>query len=431
MSTQTPALAGTTPTPDPVPLSDDQLADLYRDLHRHPELGFQEHRTAGIIADRLTALGYQVTTGVGATGVVGVLENGEGPTVVVRADMDALPVEEKTGLDYASTAHQIDRFGDEVPVMHACGHDMHVTWLIGAAARLAAERDTYAGRVVLVAQPAEEPGSGAQAMVDDGLVDLVGAKPAVVLAQHVGPHPAGTVGVHEGPAMAASDSLTVTLHGHGGHGSRPEATVDPVVLAASTVTRLQTIVSREVGGQETAVLTVGRIAAGTTYNVIPDDAELLLNVRTYDAGVRERVLGAIDRIVRAESTASRAGEPTIEKADAFPVLVNDPAATARTRTALGTVFEADRILDPGPQTGSEDAGIIASALDAPMVYWWTGGGDPAPYAHVTSLAEAADILRTVPSNHSPRFAPVISPTARLGVDAMVAAVRAWAPPAGA
>ncbi|MET0695743.1 MAG: amidohydrolase, partial [Propionibacteriaceae bacterium] len=239
-------------------LSEDQLAAIYRDLHQHAELSFQETRTAGIVADLLTSWGYQVTTGVGVTGVVGILDNGPGSTVLLRADMDALPMAEETGLDYASSQRATDRLGNDVAVMHSCGHDLHVTCLLGAAARLAAERDQHSGRLMVVFQPAEELGTGARAMVEDGLFDRFG-KPDVVFGQHVAPFPAGYVGMRDGQTMAASDSLTITLHGRGGHGSRPETTVDPIVMAAATVMRLQTIVSRETAGTETAVLTVGML----------------------------------------------------------------------------------------------------------------------------------------------------------------------------
>jgi hippurate hydrolase len=411
------------------PLTDDELAALYRDLHAHPELSFQEARTAALVAEHLTRWGYRVTTGIGGTGVVGVLDNGPGPTALLRADMDGLPVLEATGLDYASTARGVDRNGSDVPVMHACGHDVHVTCLLGAAGQLAADRRQFAGRLIVLFQPAEEVGSGARAMIDDGLYDRVG-RPDVVLGQHVGPLPAGRIALHAGLAMAASDSMTVTLHGRGGHGSQPENTVDPIVMAAATVLRLQTIVSRETASTESAVVTVGMLHAGTKENIIPDSAELRLNVRTFDAGVRDRTLAAIERIVRAEGDASRAPRPPeIAPTDTFPMLINDPDATARTRAAFAAWLGADKVLDPGPLAASEDVGVLAGAIGVPCVYWFLGGANPAPLAAASSPAEAERLRRSLPGNHSPGFAPVIWPTLRIGIDALLTAVRCWLPTA--
>jgi hippurate hydrolase len=400
------------------------LADLYRDLHRHPELSYQETRTAGILADRLRAAGYEVATGVGRTGVVGVLRRGEGPTVLVRADMDALPVAEATGLDYASTARGIDPEGNDVPVMHACGHDVHVTCLAGAAERLAADPE-WRGTLVMVGQPAEELGSGAQAMIDDGLYERFGT-PVVVLGQHVGPMPAGMLGLHAGPAYAAADSLIVTLHGRGGHGSRPEACVDPVLLAAAVVMRLQGIVAREIAGSETAVVSVGVLRAGTKVNIIPDTAELQINVRSFDPIVRDKVLAAITRIVNAEAEASGAPRPPeIVHTDAFPPLYNDPDACARTLNALTGRFGAAAVVDPGPVTGSEDVGTFAVTAGVPCVYWVLGGADPVAFAGVADMAAMLEKVAGIPSNHSSRFAPVIEPTLTVGVAALVTAARAW------
>lgn len=403
------------------------LVAIYRDLHAHPELAFAEQRTAALVAERLAGWGYEVHTGVGGTGVVGILDNGPGPTALLRADMDALPVLEETGLPHASQVRALDRHGNEVPVMHACGHDVHVTCLLGAAAALAADRDGFAGRVVLVFQPAEEQCAGARAMVDDGLFERFGT-PDVVLGQHVAPMPAGMLGVHPGTAMAASDSLTVTMYGAGGHGSRPETTVDPIVMAAAAILRLQTIVSRETANQEMAVVTVGMVRAGHAANVIPGEAEFRINVRTVDPSVRERTLASIHRIVRAEAEASGAPrQPDIEHTDQFPALVNDPDATARTRAAFETRFGAGVVVDPGVVTGSEDVGFLAEASGAPCAYWLLGGADPAPFASVTTIEGLHEVLRTIPSNHSPSFAPVESPTLEMGVQALVTAARAWLP----
>lgn len=411
----------------PVVLTEPDLIAIYRDLHANPELGFAETRTAALVAERLRGLGYDVHTGVGGTGVVAVLENGSGPTAYVRADMDALPVLEDTGLEYASTVRAVDRHGKDVPVMHACGHDVHVTCLLGAASELAAERDGFAGRLVLIFQPAEELGAGAEAMVADGLYERFG-KPDVVLGQHVGPFPAGLLLLHPGTAMAASDTLVVTMYGEGGHGSRPEATIDPIVMAASAILRLQTIISRETGHDETAVLTVGMVHAGTAANIIPGEAEFRVNVRTVDPAVRERTLAAIERIVNAEAVASGAKRaPQIEYPDHFQALVNDPDASARTQQALEAAFGQGSVVDPGVISGSEDVGILATSAGAPCVYWFIGGADPALYSGVASMDDLREVLRVIPSNHSPQYAPVESPTLVNGVRALVTAVREWLP----
>jgi amidohydrolase len=404
------------------------LTGIYRDLHAHPELSFAEHRTAGIVAARLRDLGYQTTTGVGRTGVVGVLANGEGPTVLLRADMDALPVLERTGLAYASTERGTSADGEDVPVMHACGHDAHVTCLLGAAAGLAADTGNWSGRLLLVFQPAEEVGEGAQAMIDDGLFDRFGV-PDVVLGQHVAPLPAGLLGVRSGPAFAAADSLRVVLHGRGGHGSRPETTVDPVLMAAATVQRLHGIVSREVSATDAAVVTVGAVRAGTVSNVIPDEAELLVSVRSFDPAVRGRLLKAIERIVAAEAAASGApAAPEITSLGTFPVVVNDAAACAKVSDAFAAAVGPGLVLDPGPVTGSEDVGLLATASGAPCAYWLLGSADPAHFAGIASLDDAKAIVATLPSNHSPLFAPVIEPTLRTGVAALTGAARAWLAP---
>ncbi|MGM1060227.1 amidohydrolase [Saccharothrix sp. Mg75] len=399
------------------------LADLYRDLHQHPELGFAETRTAAVAARELRAAGFEVTEGVGGTGVVGVLRNGDGPTALLRADMDALPVEERTGLPYASAV-----VVDGTPVAHACGHDVHVTCLVGAARALAADRSSWSGTVLAVCQPAEEVGGGAEAMVADGLFERFG-RPDVVLGQHVAPIPAGVLGLRPGPAFAAADSLRVTLRGRGGHGSRPEAAVDPVVMAAAVVLRLQTIASRETAATDTVVVTVGAVRAGTVANVIPDDAELLLSVRTYDPDVRARALAAVERIARAEADASGAPEPPeVVVETSYPAVVNDPDAVERTRAALASVVPV--VVDPGPVTGSEDVGVFATAAGAPLVYWLLGGADPAAFEGATSVDDIRARVAAQPANHSPLFAPVVSPTLDLGAAALAAAARAWLPARG-
>ena len=401
------------------------LAALYQDLHQNPELSFGEHRTAGVVADRLQHLGYDTTTGVGRTGVVGVLRNGAGPTVLLRADMDALPVLEQTGLAYASTARGTDPDGRDVPVMHACGHDVHVTCLIGACEALAGDRTSWSGTLVVVFQPAEEVGAGALAMIDDGLFDRV-PQPDVVLGQHVAPFPAGLLALRPGAAFAGADSLKVTMFGRGGHGSRPEVTVDPVIMAAATVMRLQTVVSREIAGTDVAILTVGALRAGTKENIVPDDAELLLSLRTFDPDVRSHVLDAITRIVRGEAAASGAPrEPAVEITMSFPAVVNDPQAADRTRPAFVELLGADKVFDPGVVTGSEDVGLLATAAKAPCVFWLLGGADPQAFAGAASADDILKTVATLPSNHSPLYAPVPRPTIDVGVAALVTAAREW------
>ncbi|SMD15339.1 amidohydrolase [Kibdelosporangium aridum] len=390
------------------------LADFYRDLHEHPELSEHEHRTAERIAQALVPLGYEVTTGVGGTGVVALLHKGDGPTVMLRADMDALPVEEKTGLPYAS----------KVPgVMHACGHDMHVTCLVGAARELM--EDLWSGTLMLVFQPAEEIAKGARAMVADGLFDRFG-KPDIVLGQHVGPLPAGMLGYGTGPIMAGADSVQVTLHGRGGHGSRPETTVDPILMAANVVTRLQGIVSREVPPGETAVVTVGRLHAGTKDNIIPDSAELGINMRTYTKQTRDLVRGAIERIIRAEAAASGAAkDPEFDWNDSAPVLVSDPAATTKTVAEFTQKFGADKVMTMPLITGSEDVGIFGEAAGVPTVFWFWGGLE----FEVVVEAFQRGGLEALPSNHSSVFAPVLEPTLTTGVQALRVAALTWLGPA--
>src|SRR6185295_9943147 len=330
-----------------------ELETIYKDIHSHPELSMQEERTAGVAADHLRAVGYEVTTGVGKTGVVGLLRNGEGPTVMLRADMDALPVKEATGLPYASTVTAADREGKTVSVSHLCGHDLHVTWLVGATKLLAEARTTWRGTIMAVFQPGEETAEGAQAMIDDGLFDRF-PKPDVVLGQHVMVGPAGTVAGRTGAITSAADSLQIRLFGRGAHGSMPQASVDPVVMAAATVMRLQTVVSREVAAAEAAVVTVGALQAGTKENIIPDEAIIKLNVRAFDAGVRTRVLDAIERIVNAEAAASGASrKPEISFLDHYPLNVNDRDASKRLADAFREHFGSERVRETGPAPASE------------------------------------------------------------------------------
>ena len=395
----------------------DRAEALYRDLHAHPELAHQEHRTAAEVAHRLQDCGLEIHTGVGGTGVVGVLHNGAGPTVLLRADMDALPVEETTGLPYASTVTV-----DGTPVMHACGHDVHVTCLLGATELLAGSTAEWAGTLVALFQPAEEVADGARGMVDDGLASLV-PRPDVLLGQHVLPMRAGSVGTHPGPTLAAGDSMRITVYGRGAHGSMPQSAVDPVVLASMIVIRLQTIVARELPPDETAVLTVGSIRAGSTSNVIPDRAEIQLNIRTYDDATRSRILESITRIVGAECQASRSPrEPEFELFERFPLTDND-AATTRTLADAFAAHFGDRAGDLGRWAASEDFSDLAAAFDGvPYSYWGFGGTDPDRYDRAVREGRTAEDL---PANHSPDFAPVLRPTLETGTEALVVAALAW------
>ena len=397
------------------------LETLYKDVHSHPELSMQETRTAGLAAERLRIAGYEVTTGIGKTGVVGLLRNGDGPTVMLRADMDALPVEEATGVPYASKINVLDSEGRPVPVMHACGHDMHVTWLVGASTLLAQARTAWHGTIMAVFQPAEETAQGAQAMIDDGLFKRF-SRPDVVLGQHVMVGPAGTIGGRTGVITSAADSLQIRLFGRGAHGSMPQASIDPVVMAAAIVLRLQTIVSREIAPAESAVVTVGVLQAGTKENVIPDEAIIKLNVRTFDEGVRKRVLAAIERIVKAEAAASGAPKPPeISPLDRYPLVTNDSDATRRVVEAFRRHFTTERVRETGPASASEDFGSFGVEWHSPSVFWFIGGTEPDAYAK----AKAANRLNEIPTNHNPRFLPVIHPTLRTGVEAMVVASQAW------
>jgi hippurate hydrolase len=398
-----------------------ELESLYKDVHSHPELSMEEKRTSALAADRLRAAGYKVTSNVGKTGVVGLLRNGDGPTVMLRADMDALPVEEATGLPFASKVTAKDRQGKTVPVAHMCGHDMHVTWLVGATQVLAAARATWRGTLMAVFQPGEETAEGAQAMIDDKLFERF-PKPDVILGQHVMVGPAGTVAGRPGAITAAADSVQIRLFGRGAHGSMPQASIDPVVMAAATVMRLQTIVSREVAASEAAVVTVGALQAGTKENVIPEEAIIKLNVRTFDAGVREHVLAAIKRIVKAEAAASGAPrEPEMTTLDHYPLSLNDPEATKRVLQAFRGHFGSERARETNPAPASEDFGSFGSEWHSPSVFWFVGGTDPEVYAK----ASQSNRLNELPVNHSPHFAPVLHPTLRTGVEALVIATRAW------
>jgi amidohydrolase len=393
-----------------------ELQKLYVDLHSHPELSLHEARTSAEIASRLRQLGYDVADHVGGYGVVAVLRNGSGPTVLLRADMDALPVEEKTGLPYASHVVVKNDAGVEVPVMHACGHDVHMTSLVGAAALLAREKASWRGTLVLVAQPAEELGRGASMMLKDGFLSRF-PKPDYAIAFHDSADmPAGVIGYTPGYALANVDEVNITVFGKGGHGSAPQATVDPIVIAARIVTALQTIVSREVSPLDPAVVTVGSIHGGTKHNIIPEEVKLQLTVRTYRPEVRKRVLASIERIAKAEAEAGAAPRPpevaVVESGDAT---YNDPALTGRIAGALAKVYGTDRVVEMAPIMAAEDFGLFGRAAGAPSLMLSVGGVARARY-------EAARKNGTpLPPLHSSLWAPDPEPTIKTGAGVLTVA----------
>ena len=398
-----------------------ELEAVYKDIHAHPELSMLETRTAGIAAQHLRASGFEVTTGVGKTGVVGILRNGDGPTVMLRADMDALPIKEATGLPYASSVTAVGSDGRSVPVAHSCGHDMHVACLIGATSLLTKSRGSWQGTLMAVFQPGEETAQGAQAMIDDGLFKRF-PKPVVILGQHVMSLPSGHVDWRAGVVTSSADSLQIRMFGRGAHGSMPEASIDPVVMAASTVMRLQTIVSREVAPTDSAVVTIGVLQAGTKENVIPDDAIIKLNVRTFDEGVRKHVLASIERIVNAEAAASGAPKPPeITPLERYSLVTNDVDATNKVADAFRQNFPDGSVEQTKPTMASEDFGCFGAEWHVPAVYWFFGGDDPEVY----QKAKKDGTLSALPTNHNPRFAPVIHPTLETGVKALVVAAHAW------
>jgi hippurate hydrolase len=398
-----------------------QTDTLYRELHRQPELSGQERKTAEKLAAGLRALGFEVTTGVGRTGVVGVLKNGTGPTVLLRTELDGLPVEERTGLDYASTARAKDDGGADVGLMHACGHDVHMAAWMATARIMAGARDRWAGTLVLVGQPAEEILQGAQWMIDDGLLTRF-PRPDYALAVHDDPrYPAGLIGYRAGPILANSDQVRVTIHGAGGHGARQETTIDPVVIAARTVLALQTIVSREVSPFDPAVITVGVLQAGTKVNIIPAEARLDLSVRSLTPAVREHLLSGIERIVKAEAAAGRATTaPTIERLGGTDALVNDPALTKRVADALLRALGPERVQEVQPELASEDFARFQQA-GIPTLMLKIG-------ATARAVFEASEKAGTSPpSLHSPLYAPDRERTLKAAVTAEVLALRELMP----
>ncbi len=390
---------------------------LYLDLHEHPELSGHETQTAAKLANRLRSLGYGVTEHVGGTGIVAILKNGAGPTVMLRTELDALPVEEKTGLPYASHVHTKDDAGHDVPVMHACGHDLHMAAIMGTAEIMAHSKDTWHGTLMLIGQPAEETISGAKAMIEDGLFTRF-PKPNVGVALHVGNGlPAGQVGITPGIYNTNADSLRITIYGKGGHGSAPQTAIDPIVIAARTILALQTITSREVKPGEMAVITVGYIQAGTKNNIIPDHAEMGLTIRTYKTEVRKQVLAAITRIVNAEAEAGNAPRPPlIEHYEATDSVYNDPALAQRLRAPLEAALGKGNVIAEEAITPSEDYAFFVEQ-GVPSLYFSLGGADPQKFAE----AKATGV--TLPSNHSPLFAPDVDPALRTAIASEVAVLR--------
>jgi amidohydrolase len=396
--------------------------DLYKHFHANPELSYLEHETAAKIIELLKELGtFEVFPDI-STGLAAVFKNGTGKTVLLRADIDALPVQEKTGFEYASTKTMKNLDGVEKPVMHACGHDMHMTSLLAAAELLLDAKDSWSGTLILCFQPAEERGSGAKSMVEAGLYSKV-PTPDIVLGGHVMPFRTGTIGTKRGMMASAADSFAVTLYGRGAHGSQPHRSVDPIVMAAHTIIRLQTIPSRETNPSDLSVMTVGAVHAGDVENIIPDTAELKLDTRTIDPTTRDRVISSMKRIIEAESQASNAPKPpTITRTREFPFLHNDEDATSALEKSFSAHFSDAYDLDAPRLGGSEDFGDLATAINKPSVFWAYGGTDPAIW---DKAEKAGRLTEDIPINHSPYFAPAIMPTLQVAVDAYAVAALTW------
>lgn len=401
----------------------ERIQALYKDLHAHPELSGQERRTAAVVARELREAGCEVVEGFGGGhGVVGVLANGPGRTILVRADLDGLPVREETGVPWASRATGRAANGEETPTMHACGHDVHMSCLVGAARVLAATRARWSGKVVFVGQPAEEIGVGALQMLEAGLYQRFGVPDCALALHDSATLPAGVLGVIEGWSMANVDSVDIVVRGVGGHGAYPHATKDPVVLAARIVLALQTIVSREMRPIDPAVVTVGSIHGGSKHNVIPDEVRLQATLRSYDESVRQRMIESVRRICRGEALAAGIPEdrlPLVEVAESqhTPATWNDPALVRRVRGVFEQWFGAERVVGIEPEMGGEDFGRFGRTAErVPICLFRLGAVDPA------AIAAAAAGGAPLPSLHSSRFAPVLEPTLSTGTTAMSAAV---------
>jgi hippurate hydrolase len=397
------------------------LNALYQHLHTHPELSLMEEKTAARLAAELRSAGYTVTEKFGGTGIVAVLQNGPGPTVYFRTDLDGLPILEETGLPYASQARVTNLSGSEVPVMHGCGHDIHMTIITGTARVLAATKDRWSGTVVFIGQPAEELGVGALAMLTEGLYAKFPAPDYVLSVHDSATLPAGTIGTVEGPAWANVDSMDITVRGRGGHGAYPQTTIDPIVLAARIVTTLQTVVSRETRPLDPAVVTVGSIHGGTKHNIIPNEVKLQLTLRSYTENVRQHTIAAIRRICRGEAIAAGLPEelmPVISISDDqfTPVTYNDPALTRRVRSAIAGWIGADNVRSIDPEMGGEDFGRFSGpGRKIPTTMFRVGAVDPALFA------ESQRTGVPLPSLHSSKFAPLPEPTIKTGVTALTAA----------
>jgi len=418
-----------TPSVDPIPTRtqrinaklDAEIADLeglYKHLHSNPELSLQELQTAGRMARELKDLGFEVTTGVGGHGVVGILKNGPGPTVMVRTDLDALPVTENTGLPYASKVRGRDKLGNECGIMHACGHDIHMTSWVGTARVLAGMKDSWSGTLMFIGQPAEEIGTGARKMLEDGLFKRF-PKPDFALALHCSPiTPAGTVAYREGQTLANVDSVDITIKGKGGHGSAPHMAVDPIVIAARVILDLQTIVSREMNPLEPAVVTVGSIHGGSKHNIIPGEVKMLITVRTFKDDVRKNVLEAIDRIAKAAAAAAKAPEPIVhvDASEFTPATFNDPPLTRKTAEAMKKALGEDKVVACPPVMGGEDFSYFGRA-GVPIFIYWLG---TVPPARVEEANQPSG--KPLPSLHSEFYAPDPVPSIRTGVFSMSHAV---------
>src|SRR3954469_17111087 len=391
---------------------------FYMDLHEHPELSGHETQTAEKLASRLRAAGYEVTEHVSNTGVVAVLKNGPGPTIMLRAELDALPVEERSSLPYASKVHAKDEAGHDVPAMHACGHDVHMASLLGTAELMARSKNTWHGTLMLIGQPAEETIGGAQGMIAAGLFTRF-PKPDVAVALHVGNEfPAGMVSITPGIYNTNSDSVRITIYGKGGHGAMPQATIDPIVIAARTILSLQTIASREVRPGEMAVVTVGYIHAGTKNNIIPDQAEMGLTIRTFKQDVRKQILGSIERISKAEAAAAGAPrEPLIEHYEGTDSVYNNPTLAGRLRAPLEAALGKNNVVTAEPITASEDFSYFVNQ-GVPGFYFSLGGADPGKFEQAKASGNP------LPSNHSPLFAPDVDPALHTAIAAEVAVLRA-------
>ena len=393
-----------------------QVEALYLDLHRNPELSYHEEKTAAKIADQLRKLGYDITTGFGGTGVVGVFKNGSGPVVMLRAELDALPVPEKTGLPYASHVTTHDDRGVEVPVMHACGHDLHMAIGIGTAALLVQNKDRWHGTFIYVGQPAEERIGGAKAMIKDGLFTRF-PKPDFAFAVHDSNGlPAGQIGYAPGFSAANADSVNVTVYGVGGHGAAPQETIDPIVIAARTIVSWQTIVSREIDPQDPAVITVGAIRGGTKNNIIPDEVLMQLTVRSYKDEVRKHLLASIERIVDAEAVAAGAPKkPLVEIVEGVGAVYNDPATTNRLVDRLKQVMGDSNVVLERPIMASDDFAEYRYG-GVPSVMLELGAVNPEKYAAAKKSGEA------LPGPHSPYFAPDREPSLKTGIEVEMAAI---------